>query len=410
MTAVDKNTPVTQSFPIPRRCPYAPPPEYVGLREEGPLAKVSLPGGGTAWVVTRHAEARQALTDPRISTDSSRPGFPTLDPRPAAAREKEEPPRDGFFIDMDPPEHDTYRRMLISEFSVRRVREMRPAIQRVTDGLIDDMVAAGSPADLVESYGLALPSLVICRLLGVPYADHAFFESRTRTMVTQTGDPATGRAAAEEIRSYLSALITEAERRPGDDLIGRLVTERRATGELSHEALTGMAFLLLVAGHETTANMIPLGVLTLLEHPGALAGPRADPALWPGVVDELLRYHTVVDWAGGDRMAIEDLEIGGRLVRAGDGIFVLNAAANRDENAFPEPDTFDVRRAARHHLAFGYGIHQCLGQNLARTELEIAYETLFRRLPGLRLTEPVEELPFKYDSAIFGVRRLPLAW
>src|SRR3569833_2656074 len=170
MTAVDKNTPVTQSFPIPRRCPYAPPPEYADLREEGPLAKVSLPGGGTAWVVTRHAEARQALTDPRISTDSSRPGFPTLDPRPAAVREKAEPSRDGFFIGLVPPEHDTYRRMLISEFSVRRVREMRPAIQRVTDGLIDDMVAAGSPADLVESYGLALPSLVICRLLGVPSA------------------------------------------------------------------------------------------------------------------------------------------------------------------------------------------------------------------------------------------------
>jgi cytochrome P450 len=393
-------------FPMARRCPFDPPPELSRIQHrQAPVARVKIWDGSTPWVITRYDDVRAVLADPRVSSDTGLAGFPSPSDGLAARRQHAK-----TFINMDDPEHAAQRRLLTSDFMIKKIEGMRPQIQQITDDLIDEMLAGPKPADLVDTLALPLPSLVICRLLGVPYADHAFFESRTRTMVTQTGAPETGRAASEEIRSYLSALITEAERRPGDDLIGRLVTERRATGELSHEALTAMALLLLVAGHETTANMIPLGVLTLLENPGALDASRADPALWPGVVEELLRYHTVVDWAGGDRMAIEDLEIGGRLVRAGDGIFVLNAAANRDEHAFPAPDTFDVRRAARHHLAFGYGIHQCLGQNLARAELEIAYETLFRRLPGLRLTEPVEELPFKYDSAIFGVRRLPLAW
>ncbi|MGW4425267.1 cytochrome P450 [Streptosporangium sp. NPDC004631] len=365
--------------------------------------------------MTRHAEAQQVLGDPRISTDPATPGHPMAAMTAEVPSEEEQRIRARFqagqFIDMDPPRHGVYRRMLIPEFSVRRVREMRPGIQEVTDRLIDGMLEQGSSADLVEAFGMALPSMVTCRLLGIPDADRDFFQSRTREMIDAgVGSPRGGITAAVEVWNYLDDLITKAGRRPGDDLVGRLVTARRETGELSHDEMVGMTFLLLVAGHETTANMIPLGVLTLLRDPGQLAGLRADPAGWPSAVEELLRYHSIVDWVGFDRVATEDMEIGGQAVRAGEGIFVLGASANRDPRVFERPDELDVRRGARNHVAFGYGVHQCLGQNLARAELEIAYRTLFERIPGLRVVGDDDELPFKYDRVVFGMGSLPVAW
>ncbi|GAA3098451.1 cytochrome P450 [Nonomuraea salmonea] len=312
----------------------------------------------------------------------------------------------GFFIDHDPPEHTRFRRLLISEFTVRRVREMRPGIQRLADELLDDMTAKGDEGELVEAYGLALPSLVICRLLGVPYADHDFFQSRTRMMVDAGADERARRSATYEIRSYLADLVTDVVAAPEDDLLGRLATG----GKLTAEELTGVAFLLLVAGHETTANMIPLSAYTLLRNPDQLAALRENPGGWPAAVEELLRYHSIVDWVAFDRVAVEDQEIGGQLVRKGEGVYVLGASANRDERAFERPDDFDVQRGARHHVAFGYGVHQCLGQNLARAELEIALRTLFERLPGLRVTATEEELGLKYGKAIFGLTRMPVAW
>ncbi|MBB5158767.1 cytochrome P450 [Saccharopolyspora phatthalungensis] len=395
-----------------RQCPFAPPAEYAQLREEAPLARVMLPSGRTAWVVTRHAEAQQVLADPRISTDITRPGFPALTPETPESARKRGRLHEGEFFNVDPPEHDVYRRMLIPEFSVKRVKAMRPGIQTVVDRLIDEMLSGGPPADLIESFGQPVPSMVICQLLGVAYEDHVFFQSRIRNrkMVTVAGETALARAAIAEIRAYLDDVVTRAEQEPGDNLVGRLVTERLATGELSHNALVGMIHQLLIAAHETTHNMIPLGVLTLLRHPGQLAELRADPALWPGAVDELLRYHSIVDGAGFARVAIEDIEIGGQLIRAGDGVFVLTASANHDERSFERPDDLDIHRGARNHLAFGYGVHQCLGQNLGRAWLEIAYETLFRRVPGLRAAVEVDDLPFKYDTAIFGMYEFPVAW
>ncbi|GAA3089476.1 cytochrome P450 [Streptosporangium carneum] len=405
---------MAQSFPVPRTCPFAPPDDYGRLREEAPLVRTRLPGGDV-WLVTRHAEAQQVLTDPRVSTDPMTPGHPmaAFSERPPTEEELRVRTRfqAGQFIDMDPPEHGVYRRMLIPEFTVRRIREMRPGIQETVDLLIDEMLKQGSSADLVEAFGLAVPSLVICRLLGVPYADHDFFQSRTRQLIgAGPGGSEDSFGAVTEIWDYLDGLIAEAERKPGDDLVGRLVTARRETGELSHDALVGMTFLLLVAGHETTANMIPLGVHTLLRDPAQLAALRADPDGWPAAVEELLRYHSIVDWVAFDRVATEDMEIGGQAVRAGEGMFVLGASANRDPRVFDRPDEFDIRRGARNHVAFGYGVHQCLGQNLARAELEIAYRTLFERIPGLRVVGEDDELPFKYDSVIFGLRALPVAW
>jgi cytochrome P450 monooxygenase len=401
---------MAQSFPVQRTCPFAPPPEYEAMREQAPLVRASLPGG-EVWLVTRLAEAKQVLMGAGISTSPATPGHPNtalsaepLSPEHAEAAKRVSP---GAFIDLDPPEHTRFRRLLIPEFTVRRMKELRPGIQQVADRLIDDMLAGGRrEAELVEAFGLALPSLVICRLLGVPYADHEFFQSRTRRMVTAGTDRQAGFAAVMEIRSFLGDLVTEAAKQPKDDLLGRLITG----GQLTHDELVGVIFLLLVAGHETTANMIPLAALTLMRHPGQLAALRENPEGWPAAVDELLRYHSVVDWVGFDRVATEDQEIGGQLVRKGEGIFVLGASANRDERAFERPDEFDTGRGARHHVAFGYGVHQCLGQNLARAELEIALRTLFERIPALRVTVADEDLPAKYDGVVFGLTALPVAW
>ncbi|MET8868752.1 cytochrome P450 [Nonomuraea sp. NPDC004580] len=399
---------MAESFPAHRTCPFAPPPEYEGWRDQAPLVRGET-SRGEVWLVTRHAEAQQVLAGAGFSTDPRTPGHPnaldtaTMTPEEIAVAHQLSV---GFFIDHDPPEHTRFRRLLISEFTVRRVREMRPGIQRLADELLDDMIAKGDEGELVEAYGLALPSLVICRLLGVPYADHDFFQSRTRMMVDAGADERARRAATFEIRSYLADLVTDVVAAPEDDLLGRLATG----GKLTAEELTGVAFLLLVAGHETTANMIPLSAYTLLRNPDQLAALRENPDGWPAAVEELLRYHSIVDWVAFDRVAVEDQEIGGQLVRKGEGVYVLGASANRDERAFERPDDFDVQRGARHHVAFGYGVHQCLGQNLARAELEIALRTLFERLPGLRVTAPEEELGLKYGKAIFGLTRMPVAW
>ncbi|MFC4113829.1 cytochrome P450 [Nonomuraea zeae] len=400
---------MAQSFPVQRTCPFAPPPEYERLREQAPLVRASLPGG-EVWLVTRHAEAQQVLMGAGISTNPATPGHPnhllSAEPLMPERLEALEQTAVGHFIDLDPPAHTRFRRLLIPEFTVRRVKELRPGIQRFTDQLIDDLLAGDGEAELVEAFGLALPSLVICQLLGVPYAEHEFFQSRTRLMLSAAKDPKAGFAAMMEIRSYLDELVTRAEASPEDDLLGRLIN----TGQLTHDELAGVIFLLLVAGHETTANMIPLAALTLMRHPDQLAALRADPSGWPMAVDELLRYHSIVDWVAFDRVATEDQKIGGQLVRKGEGIFVLGASANRDERVFERPDEFDAARGARHHVAFGYGVHQCLGQNLARAELEIALRTLFERIPTLRVTMADEDLPAKYDGFIFGLTALPVAW
>ena len=300
-----------------------------------------------------------------------------------------------FLIEMDPPEHGIYRRMLAGEFSVRRINHLRPRIQEVADERIDALLGGGPPADLVAGFALPVPSMMICHLLGVPYADHEFFESRTRAATASSdGNREAASAAIEEVSAYLDRLVSEKERHPTDDLIGRLIQEHVRTGALGHEQLVGLAVLLLLAGHETTASTIALGVVMLLEHPDQLAAFRDDPALAAGAVEEMVRLQSIGD-AGAARAVVADIEVGGRLIRAGEGILPLIPAANRDPEAIDRPDVFDIRRGDRHHLGFGFGIHRCLGENLARATVEIALRTLFERIPTLRLDAPLEELPFK---------------
>lgn len=391
-------------FPMPRRCPHAPPPEYEALRAEAPLVRARFRHGSTVWLVTRHAEAQQVLTHSRMSSDPNRPGHPFAS---VAGSPRGQLP--GDFIDMDPPEHNRYRRMLASEFGMRRTRDMRPGIRSVVDQVLDTMVEE-EEADLVESFALPIATLVMCQLLGVPYDDRDYFQEQTRKMARGFVHPEEAETAFKELRGYVTELASRAERAPGDNLLGRLVRNHQEAGDLTQEELAGIAFLLLVSGHQTTANMLPLGAFTLLRNSGQLAALRGDPTLWPGAVEELLRYHSIVDWVALARVATDDVVIGDRTVRAGEGVFVLGASANHDERTFDEPGTFDIHRQRRGHLAFGYGVHQCLGHNLARAELEIAYQALFERLPGLRILGDPDELPFRYEERTFGLYRLPVAW
>ncbi|RZT85543.1 pentalenic acid synthase [Pseudonocardia sediminis] len=400
-------TPQTQdapAFPNDRTCPYQLPDGYRSLRdEEGPIRPVTLFDGRPAWVVTGHEAARALLADPRLSADRTADEFPATSARAEAFRRQ---PRS--FISMDPPEHGPKRRMMISEFTVKRTKAMRADVERIVHGFVDDLLAAGPPADLVTGLALPVPSMVICELLGVPYADHEFFQDAS-TRLVQSTDAAGSMAARDDLARYLDGLVTTLQAEPGTGLLDTLISERLATGEIDRAELVASAILLLVAGHETTASMTTLSVITLLEHPDQLAALRADPSLIPGAVDELLRYLAIADVAGG-RVAVDDIEVDGQVIRAGDGVIVSNSIANRDGSVFPDPDTFDVRRKARHHVAFGYGVHQCLGQNLARLELEVVLAAVIERIPTLRLDVPVADLELRPATTIQGVNRLPVSW
>ncbi|MDF9811181.1 cytochrome P450 [Streptomyces sp. SPB162] len=395
---------VDPAFPARRGCPMDPPALLGELREQAPASRVTLWDGSRPWLVTRHAEARQVLRDERFSADSSRDGFPFVSRAATALRDS--PPS---FIRMDPPEHDRRRRMVTQEFMIKRVARLGPRVERMVDGLLDDMIAAGPPADLVDAFALPLPSLVICELLGVPYADHAFFQDRSRVLLNQHTPVEQVRAARDELSGYLRDLVEEKAVHPQDDLLGRLLAAHPDRDELTLDDTVRMALLLLIAGHETTANMTALSVLDLLQHPRQWELLCADPGRVAGAVEELLRHQTIVH-TGLPRVALADTEIGGVTVRAGDGVLVSLAAANRDERAFPEPDRLDVGRPGRRHLAFGFGVHQCLGQPLARLELQIALTGIVRRLPGLRIAVPTGELSFRDTMAIFGLFQLPVAW
>jgi cytochrome P450 len=393
-------------FPMRRQCPFDPPEEYAEFRESEPVSQVRLPNGSLAWLVTRHEDARSVLADPRISADMTNPGFPPLLPINKPIKDKAfRPP----FMRMDPPEHTRHRRMLIQEFTVRRVKAMRPAVQSIVDDLIDGMLGETPPLDLVERFAVPVPSLVICNLLGVPYADHEYFETRTRVLLSFDSTVEQLGTALGEIRHFLDKLITAKHDDPGDDLLSAIVTHHLDTGNIDRPDLIAMLLLLLNAGHETTSNMISLGTTLLLEHPDQLARLRADPSLLPLAIDELMRYLSIGDFVPA-RVASEDISIGGTPVRAGEGIIALIAAANRDPAAFEDPDTFDVGRGARNHLGFGYGVHQCIGQNLARLELETVFGTLFARIPSLQLAIPAADVRYKHEGAVFGVHELPVTW
>jgi cytochrome P450 len=394
------------SYPFRRNTaqPLTPPAEFALLRREQPISQVKLWNGQKVWVITRYDDAQAVLSDPRFSSVPANPGYPTLSPAIAASRRA-----DASFLRMDRPKHTEHRRMWTPFFAIKRIQDMRPGIQAIVDETLSAMLAEKPPVDFVEKFALAVPSLVICQLLDVPKSAHAFFQQHSKTRMTMNGTPEDILKAMQALDDFWDTLITERERNPRDDLVSQLIVNEVKTGRLSKRELISMAQLMLLAGHETTANMIALGTLTLLQHPQQLERFRTDKTLTPSAVDELLRYLSIAQHGLG-RTAIADVEVGGVLIRAGEGVLVVVAAANRDESVFAAPDQFDIGRQARHHLAFGASIHQCIGHPLARAELQIVFDTLFARVPTLRVAIPYEEIPYKYDSLFFGVHALPVAW
>ncbi|MEU5264948.1 cytochrome P450 [Amycolatopsis sp. NPDC021455] len=406
MTEVAEPATADAVFPLERSCPFAPPPAYEKLREAGPVHRVTLQSGQEAWAVTRLEDVRTVLNDPRFSSDRFNPGFPILtrEGRPQRRRFT------ASLINLDPPEHGAARREVVGEFTVKRMKALQPRIQQIVDEHIDAILAGPKPADLVSALSLPVPSLVICEQLGVPYAEHDFFQTRSSTLLNREVSQEARMQAVEELQNYLDELVTAKEANPTDDLLGRqILKQREEHGDVQHDELVSLAFLLLLAGHETTANMISLGTVALLENPDQLAIIKNDPGKTLDAVEELLRYFTIAEFATS-RVATEDVELGGQLIREGEGVLGLSYSGNRDATAFENPDELDLERGARHHVAFGFGPHQCLGQNLARMELQIVFDTLFRRIPELKLAAPVDQLPFKHDSSIFGLYCLPVTW
>jgi cytochrome P450 len=396
------------------RCPFDPPVALQRMRQQSTVSPVTLLNGTTVWVVTGFDQARAVLSDPRFSSDLFRRGSMFSDV-PEAVREKilDERLRAGSFISMDPPEHSRYRRLLTGEFTVRRMRRLVPRISEIVTECIDAMVAAGTSADLVPAFALPVPSLVICELLGVPYADRREFQQRTAKMLRLDTSVEDLLHVAEEMRRFMLRLVTDKRDQPTDDLLSGLI-HGDADPALTDDELVNIATLLLVAGHETTANMLGLGTFALLEHPDQLAALRADPSLIDGAVEELLRYLTIAH-IGLLRVAVEPVTLDGQEIPAGATVLISLPETNRDPEHWADPGSadpgsLDITRVRSPHLAFGHGVHQCLGQQLARVEMTVGFTELLRRLPGLRLAVPPQDVPLRSDMAIFGVHALPVSW
>jgi cytochrome P450 len=389
-------------FPIPRQTPLEPPAAYRELRDGGhPVFQVRVPTGQLVWVVTRHADARAVLTDRRFSSDPTTPGYPSY-----ISGDTPIPP--GFFLNQDAPDHTRLRRLVTREFLIGRMEKMRPRMREVLEGLLDRLVEAGPGADLVSELAFPMAASVMCELLDVPVEDAGIFVSLTDTILDRSSTPEQAGTAATELMAYFDKLVTARRKNPGEDMLSRLA-EQEVAGEISHQEFMGLAALLLLSGYDTMAQMIGLGTATLLQHPEQLAELRANPALYPQAIEELLRYLSI-NHAGLPRAATEDVTVGQALIRAGDGVLVMINAANRDPEAFQSPDRFDIHREPGQHVAFGYGFHKCIGLTLARVELSTVFEGLFDRLPTLELGKPLTELPFRDDMVLYGVRQLPVVW
>ncbi|MFI6456956.1 cytochrome P450 [Streptosporangium amethystogenes] len=390
------------TFPFGRPDPFTPPERLAALREERPVTRMTYPDGRVGWLVTSYPAVRSILADPRFSSRRELLNVPVPFPLMQEMRRPADP---GMFIRMDPPDHTRYRRLLTAQFTVRRMKQLEPRIHEITEERLDAMEKAGPPQDLVREFALPIPSLVICELLGVPYSDREEFQQATAVLLNLESAVEDIRAAVARVAAFFARLIELKRAEPADDLLSGLVTG----GELTDEELGNIGFLLLAAGHETTANMLGLGTFALLQHPDQLAALRADPSLIDNTVEELLRYLSIIH-IGPIRAALEDVEVDGELIRAGEVVTLSVQAANRDPARFTDPDRLDITNPASGHLTFGHGLHQCLGQQLARVEMRTAFPMLFDRFPDLRLAIPAQEVRMRDTMSIYGVRELPVRW
>ncbi|MEV0087272.1 cytochrome P450 [Saccharopolyspora sp. NPDC050642] len=398
--------PIPQGLPMERNAgPFDPPREISRLRDARPVSPMLFPDGHEGWLVTGYEAVRQLLADTRFSSrqDIGVIHVPYETPGMPVATEPS-PQIPGLFVAMDPPDHTRMRRKLTGAFTVKRMKMLEEQIIAITERQLDELARLAPPVDLVKEFALPVPSLVICELLGVPYADRETFQANSSQFMVKDQTLEEKMAAIGAMNAYLAELVTSKRAEPGDDILSDLARH----DDLTIEELTGAAFLLLLAGHETTANMLALGTFALLEHPEQLAELRANPDLLPDGVEELMRYLSVADVFY--RYAAEDIELGGETIREGSTVVVSLLAANRDPQRFDNPDTLDIHRKARGHLSFGHGIHQCLGQQLARIEMRAGFDGLLRRFPTLELAIPTDEVKLKTDMNIYGVHELPVTW
>ncbi len=365
-TASTPSEPEIPDYPFQRdpRCPLAPAPKVREVRESTPLSRVRIWNGSTPWLITRHADQRALLTDERVSDDDRIPGFPYVNAHRAAIA----PHTPRLITNTDAPEHTRLRRTVNAPSLVKRIEAMRPTVQGIVDGLIDEMLAGPNPADLLTAFALAVPSLVIAELLGVPYKDHEFFQENSNKVLDGALTAEQAQQASMALAGYLANLLKARMAEPAQDVLSEM-GERVTNGEVTFEEAVSMGVAMLIAGHETTATMISLGTLALLQHPDQLAELREseDPEFIANAAEELLRYLTIVQ-TGVRRVAKADIEFGGELIR------------------------------------------ECLGQSLARLELQVVYGTLYRRIPTLRLAAPIEQLAFDHTGTTYGVRCLPVTW
>ncbi|WP_275290978.1 cytochrome P450 [Amycolatopsis sp. La24] len=385
--------------------PFDPPSAITALRETRPVSPMLFPDGHEGWLITGYEAVRQVMSDARFSNrlDLGVVHVPYETPGMPVATEPS-PQIPGLFISMDAPDHTRLRRKLTGAFTVKRMKQLEDGIIAITEQQLDAVAQLAPPIDLVREFALPVPSLVICELLGVPYADRETFQANSSKFMERDVNLEDKMAAFGAMMGYLGQLCTDKRAEPGEDILSDLARDE----DLSIEELTGMAFLLLLAGHETTANMLSLGAFALLDHPTQLAELRADPTLFGNAVEELMRYLSVADIFY--RYATEDIEVGGETIPAGSTVVVSLLAANRDPKHFEDPDTIDLHRKVRGQVAFGHGVHQCLGQQLARIEMRVGFEGLFRRFPDLRLAVPAGEVPLRTNMNIYGVHELPVTW
>ncbi|CAM4030555.1 cytochrome P450 [Kibdelosporangium persicum] len=381
-----------------------PPAEQAGLADGEPLVRVRLPYGGDAWLARRYEDVKVVLADQRFSREATLgKDVPRWSPVIQTVRS---------ILSMDPPDHTRLRKLATKAFTARRIEMLRPRVQQIVDDLFDAMIANGAPADLMASVSWPLPITVICEMLGVPYEDRAEFRAWTDTSLAITAyTPEEIQQAQQDLRDYMKGLLTQRREDPRDDLLTALLQARDNDDRLNPDEIVQLAASLLAAGHETTANQFGNFVYSLLTHPDELAKLRANHDLVNSAVEELLR-HTPLGATGGlfVRIAKEDVELGGVTIRAGEGVFADAQAANRDPRMFDHPDELRLERQVNPHIAFGHGVHHCIGAQLARLELQVALGTVIRRFPDLSLAVDAREVPWKHGRLVRGLQELPVTW
>ena len=395
-------------YPGPRdaKCPFDPPPALTALRETGEMVRVRSADGLNPWLITGYHDGRAALASDAFSADPTKPGWSEKSDAFRATLAKDKNLRT-----MDDPEHARQKRMLVQEFTIKRLSAMQPAIKEIVDGKIAALLAGPKPVDLVKEYTFQVPIVVICELLGVPYEDSEFFAERSEKAI---GDSTYEEAlqAGNDLKDYVVDLVARREREPDSGLISRIIDQHVRSGNMTTQELIDTVRLLIIAGFETTANQLGMSLLVLMQNPEALREIREtdDEDLINNAVEELLRYLSIVH-LGRRRVAVREVEVAGRTIRPAEPIIVAANTGDRDPAVFADPDVLDIHRPnAKAHVAFGYGIHQCLGQHLSRMELRYAIPALLRAMPSLRLAVPFEELKFKEGATVYGVATLPVEW